>query len=267
MPRKNIVNSSKKENQIPRSLTSDVYNLKGNVVGKVALPAEIFSAEVKPELIAAAVRVYQANLRSGTHDTKTRSEVIGSTRKIYRQKGTGRARHGAITAPIFIGGGVAHGPHPRDYSLNLPQKMKRLALFGVLTGKLQDGSIKIVRGLEKIDLKTKNMNEALVNLKLANNNNKRKNVLLVTSGDFENVRLAGRNIEYLTIENAKLIYALEILSHKNLLLMEEAVPVLAGHFISKNKHKTENSKDLAVKKKTAVIKKKTKVSKRAESKK
>lgn len=233
MPRKKVIKTTKNENRKTGNLRTDVYNLKGEVVGKTQLPARIFAVKVSRQLVAQAVRVYQANKRSGTHDTKTRSEVIGSTRKIYRQKGTGRARHGAITAPIFIGGGVAHGPHPQDYSLTLPQKMKQAALFGVLTDKLQSGALKVVRGMEKIELKTKRMNEALTNLKLTDEYGGLTKILLVTSQNLRNIRLAGRNIQNLSIEDAKLLNSYQVISNKNIILMEEAVPVLAGHFLSR----------------------------------
>ncbi len=157
MPRKKITKTKKTEVKQAVNLKTDVYNLKGDIVGKTTLPTEIFDVKINPQLISQAIRTYQVNNRLGTVSTKTRSEVAGSTRKIYRQKGTGRARHGSITAPIFIGGGVAHGPKPYDYSLKWPQKMKQAALFGVLTDKFQNGAVKIVRGLEKIELKTKSM--------------------------------------------------------------------------------------------------------------
>src|SRR3972149_7539732 len=124
MPKKN---TAKKE--IKNKLETAVYNPDGKVMKKVTLPADVFDVEVKTELLNMAVRIYQANQRLGTHKAKTRGQVTGSTRKIYKQKGTGRARHGDIKAPIFIGGGIAHGPKPRDFSLNLPKRMKRLALF------------------------------------------------------------------------------------------------------------------------------------------
>lgn len=234
MPR-NKIYKTKKETSFTTGLKTDVYNIQGEVVGKTSLPAEIFAAKVSPQLLSQAVRVYQANKRAGTHNTKTRSEVAGSTRKIYKQKGTGRARHGSITAPIFVGGGIAHGPHPKDYSLILPQKMKKIALFGVLTDKLQNNALKIVRGMENIELKTKKMNGVLANLKLIPSKGKNANILLVTSQNIKNINLSGRNIPYLTIENAKLLNIYEVISHKNVLFMEEAVPVLAGHFMSKGK--------------------------------
>lgn len=246
MPRKTVRKPSKNTVKVSDSLKTDVYNLKGEVVGKTSLPGEIFATKISPQLLAQAVRIYQANKRSGTASTKTRSEVAGSTRKIYRQKGTGRARHGAITAPIFIGGGVAHGPHPRDFSLNLPQKMKRAALFGVLTDKLQNGALKIVRGMEKMELKTKKMNDALTNLKLSDEHGNMTKILLVISQNLDNVRLAGRNIENLTIEGAKLINTYQVISNRNIILMEEAVPVLAGHFLSQKKS-TESLQKLSEK--------------------
>src|SRR5579885_383385 len=137
------------------NLLIDVYGIDRKVSGKVSLPHVIFGEKVNKQLLAQAVRVYLANKRQGTVSTKTRGEVDGSTRKIYRQKGTGRARHGSVRAPIFVHGGVVHGPKPRDYSLNLPKKMRRKALFSALSAKLQDGQIKVVAGFEKLEPKTK----------------------------------------------------------------------------------------------------------------
>ena len=106
-------------------LTVDVYDTRGKVVEKMHLPKDIFGVDVNQQLIAQAVRVYLANKRQGTVSTKTRGEVTGSTRKIYRQKGTGRARHGSIRAPIFVHGGLVFGPKPRDYSMKFPKKMRK----------------------------------------------------------------------------------------------------------------------------------------------
>src|SRR3989338_3710682 len=100
------------------SLKADVYDLSGKVIDSMVLPGQIFDVTVSPSLITQAVRVYQANQRMGTHASKTRGMVTGTTKKMFKQKGTGRARHGSAKAPIFVGGGTAHGPHPRDYSLD-----------------------------------------------------------------------------------------------------------------------------------------------------
>src|SRR3989344_7204583 len=115
------------------SLTVPVYEISGKEKGSLSLPKEAFSVDVNKALLAQAVRVYQSNQRQGTASTKTRGEVVGSTRKIYRQKGTGRARHGDIKAPIFVGGGVAHGPKSANYRKSISQKMRRIALLGALS--------------------------------------------------------------------------------------------------------------------------------------
>src|SRR3989344_7875158 len=136
---------------LAKGLKADVFDLSGKVTTTVTLPEYLFGAKVNRPLMAQAVRVYLANQRAGTQSTKTRGEVDGSTRKIYRQKGTGRARHGGIRAPIFVGGGIAHGPKPHDFSRELPQKMRRAALFSALSGKLKDGEVKIMKNLDKIE--------------------------------------------------------------------------------------------------------------------
>src|SRR5882724_11511103 len=139
-----------------KTLALDVYGLDGKVAEKVTVPAAIFGEKVNKTLLAQAVRVYLANKRQGNASTKTRGEVDGSTRKIYRQKGTGKARHGSVRAPIFVHGGVVFGPKPRDFSLSLPKKMKRKALFSALSAKLQGKELIVVSSLETITPKTKN---------------------------------------------------------------------------------------------------------------
>ncbi len=233
MPKKKISKTTKKDKNSTVNLRTDILDIKGEVVGKMSLPAQIFDAKINPNLLAQAVRVYQNNKRAGTHATKTRADVAGSTKKIYRQKGTGRARHGAITAPIFKGGGIAHGPHPYDYSQNLPQKMKRAALFSILTDKFQNGALTVVRGLERIELKTRMMNEALLNLKLAGKKNNAK-IFLITAQNSENITLSARNIEYLTVGNARQLNAYDVLQHRKLLFMEESISVLENQFLSKD---------------------------------
>jgi large subunit ribosomal protein L4 len=141
--------------KVTRGVKIDVLDLTGKVQTSIDLPAELFGAKVNKQIMAQAVRVYLANQRQGTQSTKTRGEVTGSTRKIYRQKGTGRARHGGITAPIFVGGGIALGPKPRDYGLSLPKKMRRVALASALTSQLNAGKVKVVDGFDTIEPKTK----------------------------------------------------------------------------------------------------------------
>lgn len=211
------------------SLSAPMYDSKGAKHGTFALPREIFGAKINNALMAQAVRVYLANQRQGSANTKTRGEVLLTTAKWYRQKGTGRARHGAKSAPIFVGGGVAHGPRTRDFSLNLPQKMRKAALRSALSLKAQSGEIKVLSGLTKITPKTKVMSEILE--KITDDSSKGRKVLLVTSAapkDLENVYRAGRNIKNVEILNARLLNTYEVLKHKNLLFMKESVEVLSA---------------------------------------
>jgi large subunit ribosomal protein L4 len=213
------------------SLKLNVYSLAGKVSGSVNLPKEIFGVEVNNNLIAQAVRVYLANQRRGTLKTKSRGEVNISTRKIYRQKGTGRARHGAASAPIFVGGGIAFGPKPRDFSLKLSRKMKQKALFSALSAKVKDNEIKIISGLEKIEPKTKKMAQVLKNLEL------KGKILLVTpkldkvndkknAEDLKNVYLSARNLKGVSIRGINLLNTYEVLASENILFMKSAIEAL-----------------------------------------
>jgi len=211
-------------------LKQSVYDVKGKVAESINLPAEIFGVKINKTLMTQAVRVYLANQRRGTLSTKSRGEVKISTRKIYRQKGTGRARHGAASAPIFVGGGIAFGPKPRDFSLKLNQNMKRVALFSALTSKLKDGEIKVVTGLEKIEPKTKKMVDVIDKLEL---NGKNAQVLLIMPSGNENVNIvkAGRNIKGVTVTSANLINTYEILSNKRVLFMKSSIDSLKETFL------------------------------------
>ncbi len=214
-------------------LTMDFFDMKGKVEEKVHLPKEIFGAKINNQLMAQAVRVYLANQRMGTASTKTRGEVSGSTRKIWAQKHTGRARHGSRKAPIFVGGGIVFGPTHRDFSLKLSKKMKRLALFSSLTSKFKNGEIKGITGFEKIDPKTKLMALALKNLGISD---KDKKVLLITPSsekDFENVYRASRNIKNINILNASMLNAYEVLNNKLIVLMKESLGIIEDRFLEK----------------------------------
>lgn len=201
-----------------------VLGIDGKSIGRITLPRELFAAKVNKKLIAQAIRVYAANQRAGSASTKTRGEVEGSTRKIYRQKGTGRARHGAIRAPIFVGGGIVFGPKPRDYRLRLSQKMRRLALAATLTSKLNDNKVTVVDGLTSIKPKTKEIILLLKNIKTE------APTLLVTPNKAQNVIRAGRNIEDLDLIPANNLHPYSVLSHKQLVFMKEAIPLLKKTF-------------------------------------
>lgn len=212
-------------------LSLEVFNIRGKVVGSLDLPKEIFGAKVNNQLMSQAVRVYLANNRRGTASTKTRGEVHGSTRKIYRQKGTGRARHGSKKAPIFVHGGIVFGPKPRDFSLKLSKKMKRAALFSALTAKLKDHEIKIVKGLEKIEPKTRLMVGVLKNLE---SDSKKGQLLLVVSDSskiLENVYRGARNLEGVRIISAKELNTYDVLNNKGMLLMDKSLGVISETFL------------------------------------
>jgi large subunit ribosomal protein L4 len=212
-------------------LKLSVYDLKGAVAESLELPKEIFGTKINNTLMAQAVRVYLANQRRGTVKTKSRGEVSISTRKIYRQKGTGRARHGAASAPIFVGGGIAFGPRPRDYSMKLNQNMRKVALFSALTAKLKDGEIRLISGLEKIEPKTKKMTDVILKLGL---NAKKQQLLLVTpksGADFINVAKAARNITGVKIISANQLNTYEVLVNNKILFMKNSIDSLRETFL------------------------------------
>ncbi len=221
----------KKELVKERGLKQSVYDTKGKVVSSISLSKEIFGAKINNQLMAQAVRVFLSNQRRGTVKTKSRGEVNKTTKKVYRQKGTGRARHGAMSAPIYVGGGVAFGPRPRDYSLSFPQKMKKASLFSALSAKLKDGEIKVLAGLEKIEPKTKLMANVIKNLGLEDKNKKLLLIISDSIKDIESVRKAGRNIKGLSILDAKQINTYAILDNKGIILMKGALEVIENNFL------------------------------------
>ncbi len=221
---------SKRVEKTYATVSIDVVGIDGKVTGKVSLPGEIFGETVNKALLAQAVRVYLANQRQGNASTKTRGEVDGSTRKIYRQKGTGRARHGGIRAPIFVKGGVVFGPKPRDFSLALPQKMKRKALFVALSAKVKDNEVTIIDGLGKIEPKTKNFAGMLKSLGIAE---KKQKLLFVTSGDAVSVLRAGQNLQGVSFISSRLINTYAVLGAKRIVMMKDAIDEMKEHFFKK----------------------------------
>jgi len=212
------------------NLRASVFDTKGKIVGHIELPQQIFGAKINGPLLSQAVRIYLANQRQGTVKTKTRGEINKTTKKVWQQKGTGRARHGSKRAPIFVGGGVTFGQKPRDLSLNISKKMKTLALFSAFSSKLKDSEIKIIKGLETILPKTKLMAVVLKNLGIEND----KRVLLVLPKEslkLENVYRAGRNIQGLEILTANSLNAYKILDNALILLMRDSINSLEDTFI------------------------------------
>lgn len=202
------------------SLTVPVFSLDGKESGTLDLPKELFDAKVNKVLLTQAVRVYTSNLKSHFSNTKTRSEVKGSTRKIYKQKGTGGARHGAKSAPIFVGGGIALGPKFRKVVLELPKKMKKVALTSALTSKLIEGEVFGIKGLEKVSGKTAQIREFLQKIG-------KRQVLFILDGKDENVSRAVGNLTGVDMLMADQVNILEIIRHRTLILTQGAVEKLS----------------------------------------
>ncbi len=214
------------------TLKINVLDKSGKVAKEMELPKEIFGTTVNKALMAQAVRVYLANQRQGTSSTKTRGQVTASTKKVYKQKGTGRARHGAVSAPIYVGGGIAFGPKPRDFSLKLSKKMKRNALFSALSMQLGEQKILVVEGLNGVKGKTKEIAAMFNELKLQEGKKKSK-ILFVLPEKVDVVERASRNIEGVVVEKAANLHTYEVLNNHYILFMEEALPVLSKTFLEK----------------------------------
>lgn len=212
------------------TVSASVYAMSGKAAGKISLPGEIFNAKVNPELMAQAVRVYLFGQRRGTASTKTRGEVRGTTKKIYRQKGTGRARHGAAKAPIFVGGGITFGPRPHDFSLDFPKKMKKKALFSALTEKLQEENLKIV-DMGPITGKTREMVQTLKNLSLLSKNGSVRKVMVIVDHEGEIVLRASKNIEGVVVQNVSSLNTYEIINSNKIIFMKESIETLKKVFL------------------------------------
>lgn len=217
--KKAVVSSQK-----PVSLSIPVYSMVGAESGSLTLPKEIFAVKVNKQLLAQAMRIYMTNQKNLNAFTKTRGEVEGSTAKIYRQKGTGRARHGAVRAPIFVGGGIIFGPKPRKVRLELPQAMKKAALFSALASKLADKNVVGVTGIEKALGKTKEVVQLLS--KIIGKDQKIKSALIMIEGKSDNVVRAAKNIQGVDVIQTNLLNAYEVLRHEMLILTKEAVEKL-----------------------------------------
>ena len=183
-----------------------LYDKTGKTVGNVELSDELFAAPVNTAVLHQVVTAQLAARRTGTHDTKTRGEIRGGGRKPYKQKGTGRARQGTVTAPHYRGGGVVFGPHPRSYEQRLPRKMKRLALRGALTAKLVDEQLKVIDTFGLDAIKTKDL--AVVLRALAADGR----VLVVSPGRDQNLELSARNLPTVEIILADSLNVVDLLN-------------------------------------------------------
>jgi large subunit ribosomal protein L4 len=201
--------------------TVDIVDLNNQKVGSLDLSDEVFGAEVNQALLYEAVRHSQAGLRSGTHKTKVRHEVAGSGKKLWKQKGTGRARVGSVRSPLWRHGGTVHGPVPRDYSYSLPKKMVVGALRSALSAKLRDGELKIVQAFDFADHKTKSAMGALAKLESG------RKTLLVDNSEGRNLLLGVRNLKNVTLLPTKSVSVYHLLGHNKVLLSESAARKLS----------------------------------------
>ncbi len=198
----------------------DVYNIEGKKVSDCELNEAIFGIEPNEDIVHSVLVNYLANQRQGTQSTKTRTEVSGGGKKPWRQKGTGRARQGSIRAPHWVGGGVALGPKPRSYKYRVNKKERRLAIKSVLSSKVLENELVVVDKIDFKEIKTKNMVNALANLKVAGK------TLIVLPEKNENVQKSARNIEGVKTSLVNTINVYDLLKYTNLVLTLDTVKKL-----------------------------------------
>ncbi len=208
--------------------TVKVRNLKNKEVGDVELLDAVFGVELNEALIHSAVMNYQANGRQGTSATKTRGNVSGSGRKLWKQKGTGRARIASLRSPLWKGGGNVHGPQPRDWSYQMPKKMRRGALRSALSERLREGNLIIIEGFEFKNPKTSEFLGAIKTLGLSNDPKKPVKTLIIDSLDNLNLILSSRNVEKTKVTNSFGLNIYDIIYHEKLLISKAALEELTS---------------------------------------
>ncbi|MBW1743124.1 MAG: 50S ribosomal protein L4 [Deltaproteobacteria bacterium] len=203
----------------------DVYNMDGAKVSEVDLADEIYNVPVKQHILHEVVTMQLAGRRAGTASTKGRSDVRGGGQKPYRQKGTGRARAGTRSSPLWRGGGVVFGPKPRNFAYRVPKKVRVQALKMALTAKLQENALIVVDKLDLEAVKTKNFVEVMGALKT-------KDALIVTDRKLENLELSSRNVSDVKVVRSEGLNVYDILKFKHLILLEPSVKQLEGRLLS-----------------------------------
>ena len=204
-------------------ITLPIYSTDGKEVDSVKLNPLVFDDSINTKVIYQAITIYSANQRKGLASTKTRGEVSGGGRKPWKQKGTGRARVGSIRSPLWRHGGVIFGPHPRDFSRELPQRMKNLALRSSLNAKIKEKNFIVIDNFKIESPKTKEIVKIFSNLKIEP---KKNSALLLLDKIDKNLRLASRNIVFLRLNLARLTHPYEVLRHKKLIITKEALKEL-----------------------------------------
>jgi large subunit ribosomal protein L4 len=206
-----------------------VYSIQGKEVKTVALSDDVFAHEISEGSIYNAIKNELANLRVGTASTKTRSEVHGAKTKPWRQKGTGRARSGRKQSPVWVGGGIAFGPRPRDYSYVLPRKVKQLAMKSILSLKASTEGFKVVENFTVATAKTKDLVQILKTLVPSE-----EKTVLILKDDDANLKRAARNISWVRFLTYNRLRAHDLFYTKNLVVMEEAALNLGSFYAGKS---------------------------------
>ncbi len=199
----------------------DIIDLSNKKVGTLELADEVFGVPVNENLLYEAVRHHLACVRRGTASTKTRHEVAGSGKKLWKQKGTGRARMGSIRSPLWRHGGTVHGPQPRDYSYKLPKKMQLGALKSALSAKLRDGELRVVSEFAISEAKSKSMRKTLDTLEAS------RTILLVDNSANRNLALSSRNLEGVKLVSSHEVNVYDLLGHQHVLFSQEAAKKLS----------------------------------------
>jgi large subunit ribosomal protein L4 len=197
----------------------DVYNSNKEVVSSVELNPAVFEAPIKEHLFWDVVKMQLANRRKGTARTKTRAEVAGSGRKPYRQKGTGRARAGSVTSPIWVGGGTIFGPKPRDHSYKVPKKVRKAALRSALIKKLSEGKLIVMEAFDIPEIKTKRFLEIMEKLGLSK-------VLIVIAEHDKNLELSARNVRDVKILMAEGLNVFDVLKYDSVVVTRGALELI-----------------------------------------
>lgn len=197
-----------------------VHNLSGKTVGEIELSDTVFDATVNEAVLYDVLKAQLASKRKGAASAQNRSEVSATSRKMYRQKGTGNARHGSRRAPIFVGGGAAHGPKPRDFKYRPPRKMRLGALKGALSLKLREGQVRVVENFELDEIKTKKLVEVLGKLEVGSG------ALIVDVKDNDKLRLSARNLQHHSVLPPEGVNIYDLLRHDHLVLTQTAVQAL-----------------------------------------
>jgi large subunit ribosomal protein L4 len=212
-------------------MEAKIYNQKGEDAGKISLPEKVFSAKWRADLVHQVVEGMRSNKRAGTADTKDRGEVRGGGKKPWKQKGTGRARHGSSRSPIWVGGGVTHGPlAEKNYKRKISKSMRAQALFSVLSKKLKDGEIIFVDSLELSPISTKTATLVVKKLEKAAgiksvSASKKSRILTALYGRNEKAEKSFRNIAALEIVFLKNLNPLDVLNHRYLLIENPAASI------------------------------------------